>query len=156
MKAPIQNFYKEIVDHENEVYVCNHQIDNQPCATQLFRSLYIESYILDDPSYICVQDDNTINTYDKPKKKARYLHSDAQSAGKVATTSGELSLHAPSMICEDIEVCCRNCDGFLGYRNTTKIQFQFQQLTEIHITDDDHCVAEYPLETKTSSQRQRR
>lgn len=161
MKAPIQNFYEEITDDENEVYVCNHRINNQPCATQLFRFIHIASYILDDPSYICVDIDDTINTYERPNKKPRFITPDPQSAGKVTTSSssasspsaGSLSIIPSSMICEDIQVFCRNCEGFLGYRNETKIQFQFQQLTEIFIMDDDHCVDEFKHEPKTPSRR---
>lgn len=158
MKAPIQNFYEEIIDHQNEVYTCDHRIENKPCATHLFRAQNIASYILDEPSYVCVNIDDVINTYEKQTEKPRYPTLDGSTSGKVATlasTWNGLSLIPPSVINEDVEVYCRNCNGFLGYRDGTKMQFQYLKLAEIWVMDSDHCVAEYAVEVKSSRRRRR-
>lgn len=158
MRAPILNFYEEIVDHQNEVYTCDHRIENQSCGTHIFRAQHIASYILDEPAYILVDVDDVINTYEKQTKTSRYLATDASSTGKVTSSSTSwngLSLIPPSVINEDIEVYCLNCNGFLGYRDGSKMQFQYLKFAEIWVMDSDHCVAEYANESKSAHQRHR-
>lgn len=142
MKAPILDFYEEIVDDENDVYVCN----NKSCGAHIVRVIHIVSYKMNEPAIVCVEDNDCINVYSKPRKthELERRHIIALSPKSNGTTSFDVNARNGNGG-DELEVFCRSCDGFLGHRIGSLIHFVFENLDEVIINELDHCVHELPL-----------
>lgn len=134
MKAPIENFYEDIVDNDIEVYCCGHRHQNRVCEAQILRSIHIVAYKLDEPAVLCAEAKNCINIFVNPIPPSQ-------------TKPGWSAVNIEKAT-DGTDVMCRNCEGIIGKCIENQIHFNYSQLRELWIGQHDHCVHEYGLESK--------
>lgn len=136
MRAPIENFYEEILDNQtNEVFCCGHRFGTfQMCNTQIVRSINLKSIPStnnDNVSVSLAKVENCINIYVKPVKVIN------------STTEIIVQDKNPSDA-RTAAVHCRNCESILGHLSPEKcIVFNENKLTELWLHQDDFCIREF-------------
>lgn len=138
MRAPIENFYEEIVDDNIDVYCCS----NRSCEVQIIRGIHVESRVLDEPPSATARARDCINIYVKSVRSATSPSCYAAATAETSATG--------------TKVYCRNCDSVLGHcsgRATDQIVFDWYKLSELWICNEDECVREVFITNRKQNER---
>lgn len=113
-------FLEEIDNDEKAVLLCHNRYLNKACGAHLLRTINV---IQSKPEMISAEDDNCINIYDEPESQSAKASSSAKPV-------------------DGCRIRCMKCDGVVGQRNGTQIDFHCEKLKETYISDWDGCVNE--------------